>query len=419
MGNLQRRAAKLPGTTAEYAQMLGALTQPILDAKLSMQDLEDITVGAVVSAKALGVQSEVAARDIDQAIRGQFHANDVLTGKLLGSVGFKGETGRARFNALDARKRAEALKQAITQKQIVQLGAAQGETFSGVLSTLQDSIQQFFAKAGLPLFKAITRVLKDWVEWLGKNEAKVRAVADAIGKGLMAAFTIVGNIVNALIDLFKEMWADEDIRAVIEAILGLIRALVKFLMKSENVKAIVKGMFLPLIGILKIVGYLINNVGGWFDWLDQKLIALGGAIVGIAVAIKDFFVGIGTAIRDFFGAVIDWIAAKIDWVKGKVSWVWDKAKSIANFVGGGVNIPDLMKTVQGATPAVGGAGTASRVVPPSGFAPPPVNLQAPTTVKIMGNIPADWIETTVDQRIRSDKEKTWRDVHAATGGEEQ
>jgi hypothetical protein len=48
-----------------------------------------------------------------------------------------------------------------------------------------------------------------------------------------------------------------------------------------------------------------------------------------------------------------------------------------------------------------------------------VNLQAPTTVKISSNMPADWMQVTVDQRIKSDKERTWRDVNAATGGEEQ
>jgi hypothetical protein len=40
------------------------------------------------------------------------------------------------------------------QKQLTQLAAAQGQTFNGALSTLQDTIEQFFGKVGLPLFKA-------------------------------------------------------------------------------------------------------------------------------------------------------------------------------------------------------------------------------------------------------------------------
>jgi hypothetical protein len=64
--------------------MAGMLTQPITDAGLGMKDLEDLTVNSVVAAKALGYQWDLAARDIDQALRGQFHATDPFAGKMLG-----------------------------------------------------------------------------------------------------------------------------------------------------------------------------------------------------------------------------------------------------------------------------------------------------------------------------------------------
>jgi hypothetical protein len=64
----------------------------------------------VVAAKALGVEWEAAARDIDQALRGQFHSTDQFTGKLLGSAGFKGEAGRKRFNAMSAESASRGAK---------------------------------------------------------------------------------------------------------------------------------------------------------------------------------------------------------------------------------------------------------------------------------------------------------------------
>jgi hypothetical protein len=212
-GNLQKRANTLPGTTMEYARMAGMLTQPIIDAGLGMKDLEDLTINSVVGAKALGVEWQAAARDVDQALRGQYHSVDVFTGKLLGSIGYKGEEGRAKFNAMGADKRAAELKRALTQKQLTQLAAAQGQTFSGALSTLQDSLEQFVGKIGVPLFKAITAELKNWNQWIDQNTDKVDAIAKSIGQGLVDGFTFVKDTLSFLVshaDLFitiGKVWA--------------------------------------------------------------------------------------------------------------------------------------------------------------------------------------------------------------------
>ncbi len=225
--NLQKRAATLPGTTMEYATMAGMLTQPITDAGLGMKDLEDLTVNTVVAAKALRVESGAAARDVDQALRGQYHSTDVFTGKLLGSVGYKGEEGRAKFNNLDGDKRAQELKRAVMQKQIGQLANAQGQTFSGVLSTLQDTIEQTLGKIGLPLFKAITAEIKDWNAYLDKNSGIVDVWAHKIGEGLVDAFGVVKSAVSFLVDhadlliTIGKTWAMVKIGSAIGSGLGL------------------------------------------------------------------------------------------------------------------------------------------------------------------------------------------------------
>lgn len=212
-GNLQKRANTLPGTTMEYARMAGMLTQPIIDAGLGMKDLEDITINSVVGAKALGVEWQAAARDIDQALRGQYHSVDQFTGKLLGSIGYKGEEGRAKFNAMGAEQRAAELKRALTQKQLTQLASAQGQTFSGALSTLQDSLEQFVGKVGVPLFKAITAELKNWNAWIDKNSDRVDEIAKSIGQGLVDGFRFVKDVLSFLVshaDLFitiGKVWA--------------------------------------------------------------------------------------------------------------------------------------------------------------------------------------------------------------------
>lgn len=217
--NLQRRAASLPGTTQEYTQMLGALAQPISDAGLGLKDLEDLTVNAVVGAKAFGIGWEVAARDIDQALRGQFHSIDQFSGKILGGMGFKGEEGRSRFNAKSQQERAAILKQALLQKQITQLSLAQGQTFRGVLSTLQDAIQQFFGRVGKPIFEAMTESIKTMTAWLDENKEKIQEVANTIGKVLIGAFEALRKVIKFL------MGDTEEAKALLRAALVLLTAL--------------------------------------------------------------------------------------------------------------------------------------------------------------------------------------------------
>lgn len=220
-GNLQKRANTLPGTTMEYARMAGMLTQPILDAGLGMKDLEDLTINSVVGAKALGVEWQAAARDVDQALRGQYHSVDVFTGKLLGSIGYKGEEGRAKFNGMGAEQRASELKRALTQKQLTQLAAAQGNTFSGALSTLQDTLEQFVGKVGVPLFKAITAELKSWNAYIDKNSDKVADVAHTLGEGLVTGFTVVKDVIGFLVShadmllMVGKVWAGVKIGGMI------------------------------------------------------------------------------------------------------------------------------------------------------------------------------------------------------------
>lgn len=292
--NLQRRAATLPGTTSEYANMLGMITQPVTDAKLGLQDLEDITVNAVVAAKALGVEWEVAARDIDQAIRGQFKSVDQLTGKILGSVGYKGEEGRARFNAMDSTKRATVLKDALGQKQIKQLAEAQGKTFSGVLSTLKDSLEQFMGRVGIPIFKALGDAIRRANEFLAANKEEVAAVAAAIGGALLVAFEALGEVVSFFV---------EHSDLAIAIILAITAAFVA-------------------MGIAATVAWVAAT------WPILLAIA---AVAAIIYAIRKVITH-SDKIKQAFRLVWDWIADKAEWLGTRVSNVFDDIKTNASNV---------------------------------------------------------------------------------------
>lgn len=197
---LQQRAMTLPGTTAEYVEMAGRLTQPIMDAGLGMRQLRDMTIATTVAAKGLGIDAGASARDVDQALRGQYHSVDQFTGKLLGANGYAGEAGREKFNALTPEKRAAEIMKAVDSKQIKQLGQAQGATFSGVMSTVQDRIEQMAGKIGKPLFGAITKEVESWNKWLENNNSKIDHFAETVGGGIVAGFRYAKSAGMFLVD---------------------------------------------------------------------------------------------------------------------------------------------------------------------------------------------------------------------------
>lgn len=253
--NLSRRAAALPGTTAEYVHMLGMITKPIMDAKLSMQDLEDLTVNAVVAAKAFGIAGDVAARDVDQALRGQYHSVDPFSGKVLGSIGYAGEAGRRKYNQLSDSKRASEFKRGLLQPQIAELGEAQGKGFKGVVATLQDAWERFMGAVTRPLFDQLVVVIKEMNAWLDANKKAVSELAATIGGVLVTAFKILaasikfmaehGDLVIAILITISALWTAIAIKAVIAmlplyliaAAVGLIAyGIVKLIKHWDDVK---------------------------------------------------------------------------------------------------------------------------------------------------------------------------------------
>lgn len=323
MTNLQKRAAKLPGTTTEYVNMLGMLTQPVTDAGLGMKDLEDLTVNAVVAAKGLGVEWEVAARDIDQAIRGQFKSTDQLTGKILGSVGFKGEEGRAKFNAMSAKDRAATLKAALGQKQIVQLAEAQGNTFSGVLSTLKDAAEQFLGKVGIPLFKALGDAIRGANVFLAEHADEVAAVAAVIGSVLVGAFDAVGAVMAFFAEHTDLTMAIVITLTALMTAFGIASA-IAWIAATWPILAIVAAVGLVVYAVLK----LRKHIGAVLSWIGKKWDALWDGIKSAAGAIRDYYVAIGTGIKDFFVSVVDWVSDKLDEIVDKAEEVADDVLNV-------------------------------------------------------------------------------------------
>lgn len=111
----------------------------------------------------------------------------------------KGLTIKA-FNKMSAAKRAFFLKKGFDSNALKKMAAAQADSFAGVMSTFQDSLQRFGGKVGKPLFKALTAEIKQWGVWIDNNQDKVKAFASELSSALKTGF---GYMKSALTLLFR------------------------------------------------------------------------------------------------------------------------------------------------------------------------------------------------------------------------
>jgi hypothetical protein len=202
---MQLDARASVGTTQDFVQMASMLVQPLTMAGASMEGLRDMTRQSVIASRAMGIASDVAARDIDQAVRGMYRSVDQFSGKLLTPRGFGGEEGRKKFNAMTMQQRLAEMQRALGSSAIASMAKAQEASFDGVTSTLVDNIQMTMGKVGLPLFKKVTEEVKRWNDWLDKNQKNVEHIADVVGNKLVQAAVSFGNAIGFAAEHWKSI----------------------------------------------------------------------------------------------------------------------------------------------------------------------------------------------------------------------
>lgn len=196
VAEFQEIAKASVGTTKDFVMMASDLTRPVLAATGSMTALRDMTKGAVIAAKAFGVNAEVAAFDIEQALSGTMTSRDRLSRALLAPLGYDA----ADFNKLSAQMRADILQKALTGPAIADMAKAQEASFSGVMSTFEDNLQITLGKVGLPLFKALTSEVQKWNTWIDDNQEKIQQFGKSFGSQIVAGFNAIKEIGEFLVD---------------------------------------------------------------------------------------------------------------------------------------------------------------------------------------------------------------------------
>lgn len=255
--DLRKKAAELPGETEDYINMLGMLIQPMAQAGASMEQMESLTVNAMIAARGLKEGWQKAGRDISEFINfGKMNQVDTFIRRIIEPLGFVGDAGKKRLKAMTQQQRLELALHAFGQKQIQQLGDAQARTFSGQMDKMRDAVKMFLGRVGLPLFQALTKMLGAANDWLSKNEKAVRSLAESIGGALMTAFSAVGKVIK-----FFASNSDEA-RAILKALLTVAGLLIGKMLAGWLMFA---APILLVTARIALLWYLFQKLSTWMQ----------------------------------------------------------------------------------------------------------------------------------------------------------
>lgn len=218
----QKFSTQTPMTTQEMLEFSRGVAVSTQQAGGSIQDIVTITEQGAIAAKALGMESHYASRELSEMLSGNIN-NRMLFAKQLAGLG--GKTTEE-LRAMGAGERLEFVKRTLQSPAMKDAVSAMSSSFSGVTSTLIDKLQILLGKVGLPLFKAITAEVSRWNQWIDKNDAAINHFASEVGSGLVHAFEIVKDVFAFIYDhadtflAIGKIWAAIKISNMIGGALG-------------------------------------------------------------------------------------------------------------------------------------------------------------------------------------------------------
>ena len=260
-------AKKSTATTKDFVDLAGMLTGPLSRAGASLTDIREITKGAVIASRAFGMETEFAARDIEQALAGTLGRKDRFARALLEPMGYTTEKWNEMIRG-EPTKALDALVKTFNQPAIKNMAKTQEKSWAGTMSTLKDNLQRTFGKIGLPLMKKISAEFDKLNQWFEKNPEKVneiaKSVSDALIKGFYAVregFRFVVRHKSLLMLLAKAVLLSKGIGMVQSIAQPLLSGLNSLNSASENTAGAVTKFGGKLGGLLSNLGRAAGILG--------------------------------------------------------------------------------------------------------------------------------------------------------------
>ena len=234
MEGIRKDAQILPGEFGDFVSMAKTLSAPLLQAGQSLDGVRNMTRDTVVTAAAMGIEFQQAAREMAMALGGRVGGHNVLATRM----GITAETqiNGKKFHDASNVERYDFLTNAM-KKATDALPAFQA-SWAGVTSTMADGMKRFLGNATLPLFEKMKGAVNrlngmldspaaakmaegignalgigfDWAlkktEWIAEHWDEIRRKANefatAIGDGFAKIEPTLERIGKALFEALKD-----------------------------------------------------------------------------------------------------------------------------------------------------------------------------------------------------------------------
>lgn len=209
----QQVAKASVGETQDFIDMHKSIAASAYQAGAGLEDLKEITKGAVIASSSMGESAIVSAMDVRQALTKGVSVRDRFMVNLLASEKMTTE----KFNALSKKDRVATLKKLLTSDWIKDASKQMEASYAGQMSTLRDTLKIAFGKVGQDFFKDKIESLKKINEWITKNErqfnewmGKVKTALNFFSAALKGLIAVGGALIAPFLKVLDVMQEIED-----------------------------------------------------------------------------------------------------------------------------------------------------------------------------------------------------------------
>jgi hypothetical protein len=192
----QKFSTLTPVTTQEILGFGKSVAVATFQAGGSIKQLTNITEQGVIAAKAFGYESAYSALELSEMLAGNVNKRMMFAKQLLGIA----KVDEKDFNKMSGEERLGIVQKVLNSDAMKNAAQAFGQSWSGVISTLEDKLQILVGKVGLPLFKRLTKEVSSWNDWIDKNTGRIEAFGARFGEALVDGFNALRTGVGFLVD---------------------------------------------------------------------------------------------------------------------------------------------------------------------------------------------------------------------------
>lgn len=272
MSQFQMDVKEVPGTVQDLGEFAAGISQAVLQAGGTVNDLREITKNSFTASKAMfpGMGAEMAQLEVTETLMGNLTKRNRFGRGVMRAAGYE----EAQVNAMDPLERLKAYMKALSAPAIKDAQKGYLTSWAGVTSTFENTIKTSLGKVGLPLFQAISKEILSWNDWINANGDKIADFGRSFTDGLMVGFrtikTIMGFVVehkDLLMTLAKAWLAGKAVSMMANGVMGAAGAF-------QNLASSAGGGLLGLTkaagGAAAALGLIAGAAVAIADWVDKK-----------------------------------------------------------------------------------------------------------------------------------------------------